>query len=165
MTQVLGSNLLNCGTLMLDPTEASAGIFRGPTVPQGVVMAAKSPPGSHWKELVEGTQRKAGVFAFTINNLRAEEEVSLLKMWKGDGTFTRISLRAFLGKGWRMNETISFLHCNSANGSGVLISLGEIVVSFGKEDVWEGLAADLMWSWNGREEVAASLSAWMEEAK
>ena len=60
---------------MLDPTEAAAGIFQGPTVQQGVTMAAKSPPGSHWKELVEGTQRKTGVFAFTINNLRAKEEV------------------------------------------------------------------------------------------
>lgn len=69
MTQVSDSNLLNWGTSMLDPTEAPAGIFQGPAVPQGVTMAAKSPPRSHWKELAEGTQSKAGVFAFTINNL------------------------------------------------------------------------------------------------
>lgn len=75
---------------MLDPTEAPAGIFQGPAVPQGVMMAAKSPPGSHWKELAEGTQSKAGVFTFKINNLRAKKTVSLVKIWKGDGTFTRI---------------------------------------------------------------------------
>lgn len=42
-----------------------------------------------------------------------------------------------------MNKTISFLHCNNANGSGVLISLGEAAVSFGKGDACQGLAADL----------------------
>lgn len=65
---------------MLHPTEVSAEVFQGPAVPKEVTMATKSPPGSHWKELVEGTQRKAGVFASTINNLRAKKEVSLLKI-------------------------------------------------------------------------------------
>jgi len=76
--------------------------FPGACCTPGVKTAAKHPPGSHWKELVEGTQRKAGLFTFPINNLRAKEAVSLLKVWKGDGTFTRISFRAFLGEGWRV---------------------------------------------------------------
>lgn len=116
---------------MSDPTEVPAGISQGPDVPWGVTMAAKSPPGSHGKELAEETQKKVRVFTFTINNLRVKEEVSLLNIWKGDGTVTRISLRTFLGKGWRVNKTISSLHSNSASGSGVLTSLEETAVSFG----------------------------------
>lgn len=53
-------------------------------------MAGKFLLGSHRKELFEGTQRKAGVFAFTINNLRGKKDVPLLKMWKGNGNFARI---------------------------------------------------------------------------
>lgn len=83
-------------------------------------------PGSHGKELFEGTQRKAGVFAFTITNLRGKEDVPLLKIWKGNGNFARILLRDFLPKAWRVNKTI--LHCTSAHGSSVFTSLWEAVV-------------------------------------
>lgn len=89
-------------------------------------MAAKFLPGSQGKELFEGTQRKAGVFALTINNLREKKDVPLQKIWKGNGNFAQILLRDFLGKRWRVNKTI--LHCNSAHGSSVLTSLWEAAV-------------------------------------
>lgn len=65
---------------MLHPTEVSAEVFQGLAVPKEVTTATKSSPWSLWKDFVEGTQRKAGVFASTINNLRAKKEVSLPKI-------------------------------------------------------------------------------------
>lgn len=73
----------------------------------------------------------------------------LLKIQKGNGTCAGISLRGFLGKGWRVNKTI--LHCNSAQGSSVPTSLGEAVDLLGRGDMCQELAADSTQSGNARE--------------
>lgn len=57
-------------------------------------MAAKFLPGSQGKELIEETQRK-GVFAFTINNLRAKKGMPLLRIQKGNGNSAGLLLRDF----------------------------------------------------------------------
>lgn len=147
---------------MLDPTEAPARIFKDPTVPQGIMMAAKFLAGSHRKEFIEGTQRKAGVFAVTINNLRAKKDVPLLKIWNGNGNFARILLRDFLGKGCRVRPSrIGIEHM----GAECSHYWGKLLCSLGR-----GMCVrNLLLTPHGVEmrgrEVAASLSAWMGEAK
>lgn len=132
-------------------------------IPQRIFKdPAKFLAGSHRKELIEGTQRKAGVFAFTINNLRANKDALLLKIWKGNGNFVRIFLRDFLGKGCRVRPSCIGIEHTGAECSHYW---GKLLCSLGR-----GMCVrNLLLTPHGVEmqgrEVAASLSACMGEAK